>query len=519
MELKTKVSKQNIVVTGYLIFYLIINIFFLADFPAMHSDESWLSGLTRTMTNEGIGATEYFFDLLPRYPHAIKTIFHVLQMPFIFVFGYNLFSVRLMSLIFGMLCLWFFYKILMKLTKSFVISILTTIVLSFDIQFIYASHFARQEIVIAAVILAAILYIVWNAENWTAKKDIAVGILIGLSIGIHPNSFLAALIIGSVYMYYIICDKKMKLRNLLFLIITVSLFAAAFVGLSFVLDSNFINDYLKYGDDLGASSGIVMKVFNFPKYYRKLFNAFSVTYYTPDIRAQFIAFAAGIIGGLISLFAGKERKRALLFLLPIAALNIGYIIIGRYSQPGIILLFPICYLLIGVLAAKIKKIGVAALAVIGMVVLVSSTIQIHNNADNKYKEYLQEIKNNIPEDSEVLANLNTEYAFDYGNLHDYRNLAELVDMSFSEYIYQNEIEYIIYPEEMDYIYENRPVWNVMYGNVYPYYQDMIDFMNEDCELIHEFSSPYAMRIMMYSDKQDWHVKIYKVMENKNGADK
>jgi len=518
MKSKYRMQKENIIAAVYLLFYFIVNIFFLSRFPAMHSDESWLSGLSRTMVNEGFGATEYFFDLLPRYPHAIKIIFHMMQMPFICIFGYNLFAVRLLSLIFGMLCLLLFYKILIKLTKSFAVSFLAMAIISLDIQFIYASHFARQEIVMTAVVLAAILYIVSNAENWSLKNDIVTGLIIGMSIGIHPNSFLAALIAGSVYIYYILVEKKIKLRNLLFLIGTVSAFAAVFVGFSFLFDSNFINDYLKYGDDLGASKGMLIKILSFPAYYRKLYNAFSVTYYVPDIKAQFIFFAAGIAGGLVSLLSGRDKSKALLFLLPIAALNAGYIIIGRYSQPGIILLFPLCYLLIAILAAKMKKAGVVVLAVIGMFIIISTGIQIYNNASDDYNEYIAEIERNVPKDAEVLANLNSEYAFNYGALHDYRNLDALGDMSFSEYIYQNKIEYIIYPEEMDFIYENRPVWNVMYGNVYPYYEDMIDFLNEGCNLVHEFSSPYAMRIMMYSDDKAWKIKIYKVLESNSDAD-
>lgn len=109
-----------------------------------------------------------------------------------------------------------------------------------------------------------------------------------------------------------------------------------------------------------------------------------------------------------------------------------------------------------------------------VIILVSTVIGITPYLNNDYKNYLTEINNRVPSNTTVLANLNAEYAFDYNKLYDYRNLAFLQEngLSFTDYIKRNNIKVIIYPEEMDYIYNNRPVWNVMYGNVFPYYEKM-----------------------------------------------
>jgi len=512
-KIKINIKKINLYLLVYIGIYFVINLILLTKFPTMHSDESWLSGLTRSMMNEGVGTTEYFFDLLPRYPHAIKTIFHLMQMMFISIFGYSLFAVRLLSLFFGIISLVIFYKILVKLTNSNILSFIGMIILSLDIQFIYASHFARQEIVIIAFILAGTYYIISRVNTWSIKNDIITGCIIGLSIGIHPNSFLVALILGSVYLYYILLEKKFKLKNMAALVLTTTFFTAIFIGLSFSFNSTFINDYLKYGDNLGATSSGIMKVFTFPKYYKKLFNSFSITYYVPPIKVQFVVFALGILSGITSLFVGKEKPKALLLLLPIIALNIGYLIIGRYSQPGIVLLFPLCYLLIFLLLSKLKKSGLKISIILSILVVANTIVGVFPQTSNDYKAYIEEIQTVVPQDASVLANLNTEYAFEYHHLHDYRNLDKLNEKEFSEYIKEQDIEYIIYPEEMDFIYNNRPVFNIMYGNVFPYYDDMHNFLAENCELIYEFNSPYAMRILMYSKDKDWSVKIYKVLEN------
>ena len=58
----------------------------LAWYPFVHSDEVWLASLTRAMIEErSVAATEEFFVLTPRYPHAIKTLYHLIQMPFLAV--------------------------------------------------------------------------------------------------------------------------------------------------------------------------------------------------------------------------------------------------------------------------------------------------------------------------------------------------------------------------------------------------------------------------------------------------
>ncbi len=511
-ELKISFIKENLFLILYLTGYFFISILFLTKYPFVHSDESWLSGLSRTMMNEGLGATEYFFDLIPRYPHAIKIIFHMMQIAFIWVLGYNIFSVRLISLVFGIASLVFVYKILRCLTKSKKISALGMIIFSIDVQFIYASHLARQEAVILSIMLAALYLLISRIENWKIKNDIFIGIIIGLSAGVHPNSVFIALILGAAYLYYIIFEKKMAVKNLLVLMLTTGLTASVFVGISYIFDNNFINDYLKYGDDLGATTSIVLKFFSFPDYYRKLFNTFSVTYYLPDIRLQLILFALIVPIGLISLFIGQDGKKALLFMMALLFLNGGYLLLGRYSQPGIIFIFPLCYLLIFYLASCLKKAGFAVLVVLGVLILGSALCNILTQTNDNYDEYLSEIECSVPSDVPVLANLNAEYAFEYNMLHDYRNLRNLGEMPFEEYITSNNIKYIIYPEEMDYIYNNRPVWNVMYGNVYPYYEEMSDFLSEKCRLVHEFSSPYAMRIYMYAYDKEWAVKIYEVID-------
>jgi len=493
----------------YVLIWFAANLLFLDTFPFMHSDESWLSGLSRAMMHGGPGVTEPFFDLLPRFPHAIKILFHTMQMPFLLAFGYNLLAVRLISLIFGTATLYLVYKLALHISKSPVRALILAMLLSVDVQFIYASHFARQDIIIAFGTVAAAHVIIRNAERWRYRSDILLGVLIGLFIGIHPNSLMIALCAGCLYLYQIFM-KQFKLSNLLILIATIAAFAGVFIGISYQLDSKFIAHYMQIGSNLGVDSTLAEKIRSLPGYFGRLFTRISGTYYTPPIQPQLIVFGISIIASAIFAFRGRKALR---FLMPVLGITAGFVLIGRYSQPAVILFWPLMYLLVfDVTVSLTKKYQLIPALALGAAMLVCTVSSVVPYLNRDYRDYIDEIESAVPSDAKVLANLNAEYAFDHGALVDYRNLEHLEDngLTFAEYIDNNDIDYIVYPQEMDFIYQKRPVWNIVYGNIYPYYDYMNAFLDQNCTRVHAFTSPYAMRITRHMDKQDWTVIIYAV---------
>lgn len=493
----------------YLTAFFMLNLLFLSKYPFMHSDESWLSGLTRAMMSEGPGVTEPFFDLMPRFPHAIKILFHGIQMPFILAFGYNLFAVRLVSLLFGTALLYVFYKLCKLLFGGDIKPLVMTVVLSVDVQFIYASHMARQDIIIAFGIVAVLYFVMLGIESWSYKKDVIAGVLTGVFVGVHPNSLMIALAVGALYLYYIFA-KKLKVRNLLVLVGVVAAFAGVFIGVSYSFDSQFLPHYMKFGSTLGVDMSLLEKVQYLPSYFEKLFLGVSGTYYTPPIGLQLTLFGAAVIGGAIAVY---WKRGVLRILVPLVCVVAGIVFIGRYSQPAVILLFPLCWLLVFYMMDMLPKVLKAVcLVLVGAAVLAVSLFTIVPDIDNDYEEYVSHVESSVPKNAKVLANLNTEYAFSEGTMLDVRNLQFLEDegLTFEEYVRSRGVEYIVYPQEMDFIAERRPVWNIIYGNVIPYYDDMKRFLAEECSVVSEFTSPYAMRIVQYSDRQEWTVTVYRV---------
>ena len=492
-------NKKQLYLYGYLLSYFILNLTFLTKFPFVHSDESWLSGLTRNMfLSQSIKVTEPFFDLYPRQPHAIKIIFHGFQMLFYQLFGYSVFSFRLMSLCFAIISLFLLYKLAIKLLHNQKLSLLLTIIVSLDIQFIYAAHFARAEIVLLTFFILAL-------NCYFSKHQNLTGLIIGLSIGIHPNSFIIALAIGGLYLYDV-CYKRQAKTKLFIYIGEISGFALCFVGLSFILNPNFLSDYFNYGKQFGVDRSLLAKLLEIVNYYKKIFYQVSITYYIPNVILELIILTFLVVTNLF-----HHNDNSFKTLLLIFGINLGIIIVGRYNTTAIVLFFPLIYLLLFITFQNIKKQKIIYILIL-ILTLFNSISNIIPNTNNNYQKYLDNISQYVKPSDTVLANLNSEYYFDNDKLFDYRNLYYLDanNLSFADYIKNNNIQYIIYSEELDYIYNSRPVWNVVYGNLYYYYDDMQTFLTDHTTLIANFESEYGMRIVRFQN-QNWQIKIYQVI--------
>jgi len=518
--LNRKPSYHELLLVLLGIIYILFNLIYLTRFPFVHSDESWLGGLSRNILELGdYSTTESFFDLYPRNPHALKIFFHTLQIIFIKLMGYEVFSLRLISLLFGLLSIYWFYKLTRLIFCSPLLAIASSILLAVDIQYIYASHFARQEIILLFIFIFALHYFLKSISDIRLRHHLTLGTIIGLSIGLHPNSFLIFLSFVFLYLFYIF-NKSVKLSGLLIFILIVGFFASSFIVLSLHFDPSFFCNYSSYGGQFGVLDSLGTKFMELRYFYQKLYYSVSGTYYTPDLRLQFMVFAIVFCLTLFKLYRAEDKKlstKIIAIILSIIAINAGIMLIGRFNQTSIIFVFPLFYILVIYVLENIqKKLRFLSIALLSLSLIISSYLNIRPYIKYSYNEYLQQISTIVPKDSIVLANLNCEFYFDNNNLFDYRNLAYLRENSldFKQYIEKNNIDFIIYPEEMELIFEQRPRWNGLYGNVYPYYHDMKDFLQHNCELVSEFSHPtYGVRISEYINSKEWRIKIYKVIRD------
>lgn len=496
----------------YLLVYFMANLGFLCDFPFVHSDEAWLSGLTRHMMVRGsLGVTEPFFNLKPRYPHGIKSLFHLVQMLFLRLFGYSLFSFRLLSLLGGVACLWLFYRLSLRLTESLVQGGLCAVLLSLDIQFLYAAHFARQEILILFCMLGVFWLLLYGGKN----RCLWAAILTGLSVGLHPNSFLVATLGGAVLCARWWQVKKLSGRELVVYTGLTGAFALGFVLLSLHFDPHFFRNYLTYGSEFGVDSSLSGKLAETGPYFQRLFYQVSGTYYTPDIRFQLLLFLGVLFIG-VAVLIGYRGQSPLLY--PLAACGgiwAGMMLVGRYSQPYVVFLFPFAYLgaawLLHTLKRRLPALGMAAIL---LMVACSTGVQLYpvlKEQRGSYPRYLGEIAKVVPADGKTLGNLNSEYYFADGALLDYRNLSYLKEegVTLEEYLEKNEVEYLIISDELSFLYGMRPVWNGIYGNLS--YLDQLDEILERSQLLHRFTDNlYGVRVVRFQNSQrDFTVSIYR----------
>lgn len=494
--------------------YTLLSLLFLTRFPFVHSDESWLSGLTRQMmTLKSFQVTESFFDLYPRNPHAIKLLFHTLQMPWILTLGYSIFAVRLMSLCFGILTLITFRQILIRLEISATTASLGTLLLGASSQFVYASHTARQEIVVLFFMLLAL-------ERLLADRPRIGAAISAAGLWLHPNGFIAAGIL-----FFITLLLKKRALPMVILTHTLSLFLI--IAASLALDPHFFTNYLNYGDTLEVTADAASRLENFRDFYLKLYHRISATYYNANILPWLIALPVIILTDLLT----KHKQASYVGFTAILVLNAALLAIGRFNPTSILFAFPWVILILTAALEnagpfgkpspylKLKYLDLAAIPWrYGlMILLIAFSIngtahEVMITAEDDYTGYLNQIKSVIPAGSKVLGNLNTEYAFGPGELMDYRNLEFLEDnsLSLTDYIETRDIRYIIVTDELAYIARN-PKWNILYGDVSKWLPELETLLAErGQELLRFRDDTYSIRIARYIHTPEWYTTVYEL---------
>lgn len=510
----------------YLFVYGIFSASFLTGFPFVHSDESWLAGLSQDMLASGsLSVTESFFDARPRYPHAVKSLFHLLQMGFIQIFGFSIDSVRLLSLITGLVFLLVFYFLIKRMTKREKLAFGITVLFSLDVEFFYVSHFARQEIFLGLFLVLGLLVLLrapGAIKRINTRQAVIAAAFTGISVGFHPNSFLLACSLGCIILFYTLVSGK-KGKPLLAYIGVTGGIAACFVAVSFYFDSLFPIHYVQNGAmEFDIDASVASKAGELGGFFQRLFTKSSGTYYVTELRFSLLLFAFLIV--FLGIYAVVMKKQEIgAVLAGVLGLTGGMILIGRYNQTSVFFFFPFGYLLLGLFLSEVEKKSryLIFAVVLGITVFISGREIKPYLEKEGYHAYLEEIEALVPADKKVLANLNTGFYFEQGCLRDYRNLPYITNseavVSMSEmcrlenYIRENEIEYILYSTELEYIYEHRPYFNVIYGDS-RFVPVLKEFCEESCELTGEFvNTEYGSRVIgVMGQEQYSHVQVYKV---------
>ena len=515
-------NNTNFLFYIYLCIYTLFGLFSLTVFPRVHSDETWLGSLSYAMMNsKSLFTTEPFFDLFPRTPHTMKILFHSLQQIPIHLLGLSIFNIRLVSLVFGLLSLILLYKILLHIVEYQHGALLVTIFTSLSLPFIYASHFARQEIIL--VFILSLCYYLYIKEN--KYNNVLIPLIIGISISLHPNAFIIACMIGLILLKDLIL-KKVKPMAIISYIGMLAIWALGNIAISLSQNPNFIRDYLDYGSTLSVTASPASRLVNFGDFYLKLYYQITGTYYIPPMKILMSATGLFFLLALTLLVFRKVRGTFLTSiydthiinsLLMIIGFNIGVFIIGRYNTTSIVFaLLPSVCLISSVicllLSFTIKKNTYVYIILSVLIVLTAyrSYTEISSLAHINYSDYENQIARSLSEDSVVLGNLSSAFVFKDIPFKDIRNLEYLGEESLYNYLVSNNINTIVYYEEYDYIHRNQN-WEILYGDDDLYYDQLNQLLLDYGTVIDEFENiDYGTRIIRYMGEYPWKVTIYQL---------
>ena len=509
MRNRMNLRKQDLFAGLFVLLYGMGSFLFLERFPFIHSDECWLAGLSGDMlAARSLGVTESFFNAKERVPHAIRALFHLLQQGMILLFGYSPGAVRLLSLLTGCLFLWILFLAGRRFFRSRETALLVTALVAADVWFIYLSHFARQEVCLLLLMAAAFFLLAGEEEDSSArcKRAAFAAVLTGLAIGFHPNSLLVAAVCTAV----LLTDIRRDRRPFLLYTAIVSGFALAFVLLSYSFGPHFLKNYFAYGAaDFGLDAAPPQRLKDYGAFFSRLWNRMSGTYYLPESRPALLFFAGLGAGMLVYAIRKRDRRIARVFA-GLAGLFAGVFLIGRYNQLTILFFLFFGYLLLGLALGRLpKNHRRAAAGVLFAASLFLSTSQILPWLSGPtYQTYEEEIGRLIPAGEKTVGNLNAGFCFAQGALLDYRNLPYVVAgpdgkpaeeaeriTRLSAYMKENDVAYVLYSTELDYLYAHRPYFNVIYGNT-SFVPALKMFCETQCDEIGSFTDlRYGARVI------------------------
>jgi 4-amino-4-deoxy-L-arabinose transferase-like glycosyltransferase len=161
------------------------------------SDEAWFAqaGLNLAtrgeMTTPVLETTGTKFKGLERHTYWVMPLHLVTQAGWYKVFGFSLFSLRMLSAMFGVLALFSWYFIVGNLSGNRKIALLTCVLLAFDYVFVMAASFGRGDMMSASLGAAGLAaYLCLRERNFNRAILVSQSLIAACGLT-HPNGGVA----------------------------------------------------------------------------------------------------------------------------------------------------------------------------------------------------------------------------------------------------------------------------------------------------------------------------------------
>lgn len=187
-----------------------IHLVYLVRFPPVFIDESWYSNVVWNYLKTGSNFDSLHVDVAKmlgisglRWPNMgfIDIVFWSIGAR---VLGFGLFQLRLVSWIFGLLLLTVTFLVGERLYGK-ATGIIATLLLSLSPPFLQASHYVRPDVMLAAAAMLSFLLLLLAVEKEKWWAHFISGLILGLSLDIHPN---AILFVPGTFFIYLLAYKR-----------------------------------------------------------------------------------------------------------------------------------------------------------------------------------------------------------------------------------------------------------------------------------------------------------------------
>ena len=197
-----RVSTSYLAPVLVLLAVAIFDIFTLRNFPTVFIDESWNANRAWTFLHTGqvfasvdSGVFQQYDGYWTYWPY-LGTLIHA---AFIWAFGLSVESIRLASVLFGLILLIITYTIARKLYGPRT-AIVAMALLAISAPFILSSHMGRHDIIVAALGFGAVALYLTDRKTSISLKSVLSGLAVGIALDIHLNIVVFGVAIAVLYL-------------------------------------------------------------------------------------------------------------------------------------------------------------------------------------------------------------------------------------------------------------------------------------------------------------------------------
>jgi len=182
------------------------------------SDEGWFANAPLTLITKGyLGTTALetanyaWLNGINRYTYWTVPLHLVVQAGVYKVFGFSLFTLRSISLFFGLVALVSWFIIMRTLGGSNEVGLLTVILLAVDYNFVMGSSFGRMDMMAAALGSAGLAaYLGLRERNFSLSLFVSHCLIVASGLTHHLGILW---LIGSIFLVLYFDRKKLRLRH------------------------------------------------------------------------------------------------------------------------------------------------------------------------------------------------------------------------------------------------------------------------------------------------------------------